>query len=99
MTVEQTTSITADDLENFVFVCADDLCKAAITVPIKAEMEPVWACPVCGENWFRDKKERVDAFNGLVKSLVEFKRTDAPFDLRFRLKTPLASASDTSTVS
>jgi hypothetical protein len=99
MTVEQTTSITADDLEHFTFACVNVECGAIITVPLKAEMEPVWACPVCRENWFREYKERVDAFKSLVKALIEFKRTDAPFSLRLQLKTPPASVSDTSKAS
>ena len=99
MTVEQTTSITADDLEQLIFACADPECRAIITVPLKAEMEPVWACPVCRENWFRDHKERVDAFKALVRALIEFQRTDAPFSLRLQLKTPPASVSDRSEAS
>jgi hypothetical protein len=94
MTVEHTTLVTADELEKIVFVCTNPACKAAVAVLIKAEMEPVWVCPVCSVNWFRDKKESVDGFRALVKALVELKRTDAPFKLHLQLKKPPSSASD-----
>ena len=90
MTVEQTTSITPDELEKIVFVCTDPACKAVIAVPLKAEMDPVWVCPVCSENWFRDKKERIEGFHSLIKALIELRRTDAPFSLHLQLKKPLA---------
>jgi len=99
MTVEQTTTVTPDELEKIVFVCSGAACKATIAVPIKAEMEPVWVCPVCSENWFRDKKERVDGFRALVKALIELRRTDAPFQLHLQLRKPLASVSGTSEAS
>jgi hypothetical protein len=99
MTVEQTTFVTAGELEKIVFVCVDPGCKATVAVPIKAEMEPVWACPVCSENWFRDKKERVEGFKALVTALVELKRTDAPFSLHLQLRKSLASTSDKSEAS
>jgi len=99
MTVEQTTSVTPDELEKLIFVCSDEACKAAIAVPIKAGMEPVWACPVCSENWFRDKKERVDGFRSLVRSLIELRRTDAPFSLQLQIRKSPASESCTSKAS
>jgi len=43
-------------------------------VPLTAETDMVWACPVCGENWFREKEERIKAFEGLIKALSEFKK-------------------------
>lgn len=92
MTVEQITSIAPDDIEGFIFVCGgkNGKCRTVITVPFTPGTEIVWACPVCGENWFRDKADKVKAFEQLVYTLSEFKRPGSFFSLRFKVKTPLA---------
>lgn len=90
MTIEQTTSVAPNDIEKLMFVCGgkSNKCGTVITVPLAAGTEIVWACPVCGENWFREREERIKAFEGLVKALSEFQRKDHPFSLRFYLACP-----------
>jgi predicted nucleic acid-binding Zn-ribbon protein len=101
MTIEQTTSMAANDVEGLIFACGgkNGKCQTVITVPFTSGTEMIWACPVCGENWFREKAERIKAFENLVIALSEFQRTDTLCNLRFKIRTLPASASGKSAVS